>query len=444
MRFYAALEDKQVSPLDIVPCITQDLIYALKMEYQLGTPTLHRQKIDGKIKSVSFDGYVIYIAIKQNLETDLQRLYICIITYDHRCRILNSDLEVLCSFDLDIKKNEDTFVVHVFTRSRGLVFTKVKSIDDPVIAAACVAAQGSRKFHSYDEQGIRNCYSYEQESRNFESYGLAIVKFKEWTVELSLEAEMPFNDDPISTMSTREDLIFAGTFNGDVGGWDYGGRKLYHIVHQPSPSNFVISISIGLKRILVAAEDVIEYTYPPPESSDSQALQLFRRVGVEHIEKERKGNRNEDELEGIREVNENEEKMEGNAGKLPGLLWATYGSSDKYVIKLSYQYTSAVSYYRPLVPLASSKVVYVLGVARDQNHIEVRNIYNDEVLLDKFEIPDGNEIKHLWGDKGRLFMTLHEESDVILMRKYADDIPNDQQAATKLAESFSLCFVDSL
>ena len=121
------------------------------------------------------------------------------------CIILSIDLATLSSFNLDVQPES---FVHVFTKSRGLV------------------------------RGGRN--------------KLIMTAFDEWMPKEPLIVSNCFEkpDQYISAISTREDLIFASTEGGEVGGWNYKGAKLYH---TPSVSECVTNISIRQRHILVTS-----------------------------------------------------------------------------------------------------------------------------------------------------------------------------------------------
>lgn len=184
-----------------------------------------RQQVKSSIKSASFDG-LVYLTLSEGLYC----AYLDIGIYEALCLILSSDLEICNSFTLDDRLESS---VHVFTKSRGLV-------------------QGG------------------------ENGQILITRFDNWKPESSIEASSPFRN-MVTALSTRRDLIMAGTVGGEVGGWSYDGSKLYQILEPLN--DFVHSISIRETRILVGTENINEYQLIVKIGEEScQADEFLRKL----------------------------------------------------------------------------------------------------------------------------------------------------------------------
>lgn len=319
-----------------------------------------RQQVNGSIKSASFDG-LVYLILSKGLYCiltwTLESLYIFVITDEALCLILSSDLEICNSFTLDDRLESS---VHVFTKTRGLV------------------------------QGGKNGQ-------------ILITRFDNWKPKSSIEASSPFRN-MITALSTRGDLIMAGTVGGEVGGWSYDGSKLYHILEPLN--DFVHSISIRETRILVGTENVNEYQLPARKSeSDPSIIQQLERLSQKRAKVS---------------------------------LWATYDSEGQ---KVKWRQEGKLAPYRPMLPMSTGSCEVRLLARKELNddqQVVVKNFNSGEEFR-RFSVDQGI-IDFMWCDRDRLFMIYRGRKEILMMDFAKDILGFNRDTTNELAECFSLSY----
>ncbi|KAH8586704.1 hypothetical protein B0O99DRAFT_695222 [Bisporella sp. PMI_857] len=296
----------------------------------------------GIINSVSSDG--VHIAIISMAQFNDERY----------CTILWQDLSVYASFLLP---SSIETVHHVFTKTRGLV-------------------QG-------DYEG-----------------GIHITKFEEQKPKPPIVASRGLLSR-VTSLTTKGDIIAAGSIQGEFGVWSYDGIKLY----KTDMSQHLHSISIRQDKLMLASDNHIrELKYKAHERElNLLEVEVLRNVDI-------KSSWASFDLEGVQIV--------------CGTNTSTYES------------------YRPVFPESATNLdIYHLSTAENFEtgfrEITIREFLTREIVRES-PCKRIKDIKKLWCDCERIYL-ISQRAGTIYMIDFAKDIRKfDRNASFKTMECFSL------
>lgn len=290
-----------------------------------------------------------------------KRVYTCLTTTDKTCFILNSDLEICTSFKIeidDIPEHKSKYGFEpcktAFTKLRGLV----------------LAGSDGRIF---------------------------IITFDGWTPNVPIKAEDPLTDE-IGALSTRDELIIAGSAKGEVGGWNFTGQKLF----QFNLVGYVKSISIRQNKFIIGGNDGVYYY----EISQSQP---FTPKRTRYEKKD--------------------------------LDWATYDIEGRYVqwrVVLDRQ-TTPLNTYRPILPKGTSQHrIYLVSLRDDSNEIVIHDL-KELKEIKKHKVREGffQDIQFMWCTYNQLFLVTY--GNAIYMMSFTVDLWDFHlDCSFEIAECFGL------
>lgn len=223
--------------------------------------------------------------------------------------------------------------------------------------------------------------------------------------------------DDINAMTTRENLIAAGSVAGDVGLWDYAGAKLATV----RPSNSLVhSLSIRDRKLLVVTRtDAYEYgidleNYPTP-------------VLLKPIEQ---------------------------LDKLGVTTWGSYSSNGENIlcqktcnVEEQQDLESYLESYRPALPLSLvdyDNVIRILSCRHalgEQAAIVIEKLHlGEKIQIRAVRVTPQEEINSLWSDRDRLYWT---SSGKIRMVNFSFGLSLEAGGNGILAECFSMGLPDS-
>lgn len=227
-------------------------------------------------------------------------------------------------------------------------------------------------------------------------------KFDDWTPMKSHRVAHGFvRSKIISTISTKSSLIFAGNFGGEIGGWDYHGRKLYHF----SGLNYDAICSIGIKqdRLLVGHGRIHVLRIPESKNGTEQCLKEIEKLEM---------------------------------GDANFLNWASYGSDEEAI--MGHDESEPYRLYRPLMPQGpGNDPLYtpcVKTFKTQSPEISIMNL-SDYQIPYRIAVPDG-KIRFAWCHYGRLYI-VYDEDENIRMTKFL----KESKPPMPLTEYFSLDFL---
>jgi hypothetical protein len=198
-------------------------------------------------------------------------------------------------------------------------------------------------------------------------------------------------------LSTRDELIIAGSAEGEVGGWNFAGQKLFHL----NLVDYIYSISIRENKFIVGADGVYYY-----EISQSQPFTLMR---TRYERKE--------------------------------LDWATYdieGRNVQWRLVLDRQ-TTPLNTYRPLLPRDMNQHrIYLLSLRGASNEIVIHDLETlKEIKRHKVTEEFFNQIQFMWCTYNQLFL-ITSGNDIYMM-DFTKDLEDFQlDCSFKIAECFGL------
>ncbi|KAH8595146.1 hypothetical protein B0O99DRAFT_710411 [Bisporella sp. PMI_857] len=290
------------------------------------------EKIIGiEICSAAFDGTYISLVSKTGYQRDATQY----------CTILDRDLKICASFELFPIESFEV-LHHVCTEQKGLV---------------CGSSDGN----------------------------IVIVKLQDWKPQQQLKAAGGL-DGEIRTMSTRRDLIGAGSTGGEVALWNYAGSMIATV--KLGREGIIHSLSIGETRLLVVPDnDAYEYEIPTMDAATT----------IPSILKLKKGGHR----------------------KLGKTTWAAYDPEEKNIQseKLISTENQPLERFRPVLPLSSLDYdIHILsckvetkevpgsqypGITKVDIVIEEFNSGKTTIIRDFQVAPE--EIKSMWCDRERLY-----------------------------------------
>jgi hypothetical protein len=236
-----------------------------------------------------------------------------------------------------------------------------------------------------------------------------IITFDDvWTPNVPIEAEGHLTND-IGALSTRDELIIAGSAEGEVGGWNLSGKKLFHI----NTVGYVQSISIrenksiiGQNKFIIAANEGISYygiSQSPP----------FAPKRTRYEKKDEK----------------------------KGLDWATYdieGRKVQWRVKVNRQMTP-LNTYRPVLPRHTSQhKIYLLSLRDSSNEIVIHDLEESkEIKRHQMSEDFFQDIQFMWCTYNQLFLITY--GNAIYMMNFTKDLKDFQlDCSFKIAECFGL------
>lgn len=225
-----------------------------------------------------------------------------------------------------------------------------------------------------------------------------IITFDGWTPNVPIKADDPLTDQ-IEALSTRDDLIIAGSAKGEVGGWNFTGQKLF----QFELVGYVFSISIRQNKFIVGLIDGVYYY----EISQSQPF-TPKQTGYEKMD----------------------------------LAWATYDIEGRYVKwrrVVEPDQTTPLDTYRPVLPRDTSQhKIYLLSLRHGSNEIVIHDLKElKEIKKHKMSEDFFREIQFMWCTYNQLFLITF--GNAIYMMDFTKDLKDFQlDCSFEIAECFGL------
>jgi hypothetical protein len=245
---------------------------------------------------------------------------------------------------------------------------------------------------------------------------ITIVKLRDWKPQQQLRAGGL--DGEISAMSTRHDLIAAGSTSGEAALWNYTGSKLATIKLE---CGTIHSLSIRETRLLVVPDDAYEYEIPTPTAVTTTPSVLKLKRGGHH--------------------------------ELGETTWAAYDPEQKNieVERLRSTKDQPLERFRPVLPLSSLDYdIHILSCKVKTKNVPgslYPEIDRQDIVIEEFDsgktriIRDfqvaPKEIKSLWCDRERLYW-IYASTTKIMMVNFTDGLNFERNTTVKLAECFSL------
>lgn len=261
-----------------------------------------------------------------------QRTYISLVSNDRstqRCTILNRDLGILGSFEIPYESCD--ILHHVFNNDEGILFGGFDGI-------------------------------------------LHFVALRNLQPQLQATAFEGLTND-INAMTTRGNLIAAGSLAGDVGLWDYTGAKLAIVRHDSQ----VHSLSIRDEKFLVVTRtDIYEYGIDLEKAKATVSLKPR-----------------------IKQLDE-----------LGVTTWGSYSSDGESILcqKSSVEEQQPLQTYRPALPLSLvdyDNVIHILSrrdTLGEEAAIVIEKLHLGKKIREVSVNPQ-REISSLWSDRDRLYWT---------------------------------------
>ena len=198
-------------------------------------------------------------------------------------------------------------------------------------------------------------------------------------------------------MTTKGDIIAAGSINGEFGVWNYDGIKIYRMNWS---QQHIHSISIRQDKLMLASDNHIRKLKYKAYGTELK-VELLENLDV-------KSSWASFDLEGVQ---------------------IFYGKT-----------TSDAESYRPVFPGSATDLsIYHLSTAENLEkgvyEITIRDLLKEVVRVEPCKIKD---IKRLWCDCKRIYL-ISQKAGIIYMVDFAKDIEKfDRDASLETVECFSL------
>ncbi|CZR65346.1 uncharacterized protein PAC_15246 [Phialocephala subalpina] len=246
---------------------------------------------------------------------------------------------------------------------------------------------------------------------------IAIVELRDWKPQKQLKA-LGGLDGEISAMSTRHDLIAAGSTSGEAALWNFAGSKLATIKLD---CGTIHSLSIRETRLLVVPDDAYEYEIlTPTTATTTPSVPKLKSVGYH---------------------------------KLGETTWAAYNPEQKKIQfeRLISTKDQPLERFRPVLPLSSLDYdIHILSCKVKTKRVPGKwnlEIDKQDIVIEEFDSGKTRiirnfqvapkHIKSLWCDKERLYW-IYTGTSKIMMVNFTDGLSFERNTTVKLAECFSL------